>query len=303
MDELHLLRPLWLWSLVPAVLIWFGLWHLQNRVGEWKKFFDPHLLEHLLVGEKKRRFLRPIHLTLILWILCVVALAGPTWQREPSPFADDTAGLVVLLKASTTMEATDVQPSRLERSKHKLRDLLELREGASTGLIVYSGSAHLVMPLTRDDRITIAMAAELSPDLMPVDGDSLGEALDRAATLLDRAGVPGSVLVIADAVSPSQAQAVAEAAPGLPVQFLAVKPPNAPLDAGLQQAAGARGASVTEMTIDQSDVERVARKAQSDFRAAPMAGGGERWRDAGYYLLPLIALVALAWSRKGWVVT
>jgi Ca-activated chloride channel family protein len=200
------------------------------------------------------------------------------------------------------MEGTDVQPSRLERSKHKLRDLLEVREGAATGLIVYSGSAHLVMPLTRDSRITTAMAAELSPALMPVDGDALNEALERAATLLDRAGVPGSVLVVADAVAPSQTQAVAEAAPDLPVQFLAVKPPNAPLDAGLQQAADARRASVTEMTIDRSDVERLARQAQSDFRAALMAGGGERWRDAGFYLVPVIALVALAWSRKGWVV-
>ena len=303
MDELHLLRPQWLWALVPAVLIWWGFWRLQNRTAEWQRFFDPHLLEHLLVGEKTRRLLRPIHLALILWILCVIAMAGPTWQREPSPFADDTAGLVVLLKASSTMDATDVQPSRLERSKHKLRDLLKLREGASTGLIVYSGSAHLVMPLTRDDRMITAMAAELSPDLMPVDGDALGEALDLAANLLDRAGVPGSVLVLADAVSPSQASAVAAAAPDMPVQFLAIKPLNTPLDAGLQQAAGARGASVTPLTIDQSDVERVAQRAQSDFRVAPVAGGGERWRDAGFYILPLIALVALAWSRKGWVVS
>ena len=303
MDELHLLRPQWLWALVPAVLIWFGLWRLQDQTSAWKKIFDPHLLEHLVVGTKKRTLLRPIHLALILWILCAIAMAGPTWQREPSPFADDTAGLVVLLKASTTMDATDVQPSRLERSKHKLRDLLELREGASTGLIVYSGSAHLVMPLTRDDRMITAMAAELSPDLMPVDGDALGEALDLAANLLDRAGVPGSVLVLADSVSPTQASFVATAAPDMPVQFLAIKPPNAPLDAGLQQVAGARGASVTPLTIDQSDVERIAQRAQSNFRAAPVAGGGERWRDAGYYVLPLIALVALAWSRKGWVVT
>ena len=303
MDELHLLRPQWLWALVPSVLVWFGLWRLSDQTSAWKKVFDPHLLEHLVLGTKKRRLLRPIHLALCVWTLCVVAMAGPTWEREPSPFADDTAGLVVLLKASTTMKATDVQPSRLDRAKHKLRDLLELREGAATGLIVYSGSAHLVMPLTRDDRITTAMAAELGPDLMPVDGDALGEALERAAALLDRAGVPGSVLVIADVVSPSQAQIVAAVALDLPVQFLAVKPPNAPLDAGLEQAANARGASVTEMTIDQSDVERLAQKAQRDFRAAPLYSGDERWRDTGFYLLPLIALVALAWSRRGWVVT
>ncbi len=303
MDELHLLRPQWLWALVPAVLIWFGLWRLSDQTSAWKTIFDPHLLEHLIVGGKKRRLLRPIHLALLLSILCAAAMAGPTWEREPSPFADDTAGLVVLLKVSTTMQATDVQPSRLERSKHKLRDLLELREGAATGLIVYSGSAHLVMPLTRDNRITTAMAADLSPDLMPVDGDALGEALERAAALLDRAGVPGSVLVIADAVAPSQAQAATEAALDFPVQFLAVKPLNAPLDAGLRAAAKVRGASVTEMTIDQSDVERLAQKAQSDFRAAPMEGAGDRWRDAGFYLLPLIVLIAMAWSRKGWVVT
>ena len=303
MAELHLLRPLWLWSLAPALLIWWGLWRGQDHVAAWRQVIDPELLEHLLVGERQSRRMRPIHLTLLLWVVCAVALAGPSWQREPSPFADDQAGLVVLMKASTTMNGTDVQPSRLERSKHKLRDLLELRQGAATGLVVYSGSAHLVMPLTRDDRIITAMAAELGPDLMPEDGDALGEALGLAARVLDRAGVPGSVLVMADAVSPSQASAVTEAAPGLPVQFLSVRPPKAPIDAGLRQAAQQRRGTVTPLTIDQTDVERIARRAQSDFRAAPTTQGGERWRDAGYLLIPLIALLGLAWSRKGWVVS
>jgi Ca-activated chloride channel family protein len=301
--ELHFLRPLWLWSLVPAVLLWWGLWRAQNRVETWKQVIDPHLLEHLLVGENQRRRLRPIHLTLALWVLTAVAAAGPSWQREPSPFANDRAGLVVLMKASSTMEATDVQPSRLARAKHKLSDLLERRDGAATGLIVYSGSAHLVMPLTRDGRIITAMAAELSPALMPVDGDALGEALDLAATVLDRAGVPGSVLVVADAVSPSQETAVAAAAPDLPVQFLSMMPPSAPVDAGLEQAARGRGAAVVRLSIDSDDVDAISRRAQSDFRAAPMDEAGERWKDGGYLLLPLIALVALAWSRKGWVVS
>jgi Ca-activated chloride channel family protein len=120
---------------------------------------------------------------------------------------------------------------------------------------------------------------------------------------LDRAEVPGSVLVIADAVAPSQQAAVVAAAPDLPVQFLSVMPPNAPVDSGLEQAARARSASVTRLTIDTSDVDTVAGRAQSDFRAAPMDDAGERWRDAGYWLLPVIAILALAWSRKGWVIS
>ena len=80
-------------------------------------------------------------------------------------------------------------------------------------------------------------------------------------------------------------------------------PPNAPVDPGLEQAARARSASITRLSIDETDVEAIARRAQSDFRAAPMDDGGERGRDAGYWLLPLIAMLALAWSRKGWVVS
>jgi Ca-activated chloride channel family protein len=301
--DFHFLRPLWLAMLFPASLIWWGLRRRKDRVNAWKRVIDPHLLEHLIVGKEQRRALQPVNLMLVLWFMCMIALAGPTWQREPSPFADDQAGLLVLLKASGTMNATDVQPSRLERSKHKLRDLLERRQGAATGLIVYSGSAHLVLPLTRDSRIITAMAAELSPDLMPEDGDALGDALQLAAGVLDRAGIPGSALVIADAVSPSQATVVKNAAPELPVQFLSVRPPNASVDPGMQHVASALRAAVTPLTVDQADVERIAGRAQSDFRAAPIAAGGERWRDGGYFLVPLMGLVGLMWSRKGWIVS
>lgn len=139
------------------------------------------------------------------------------YSKEPSPFADDDAGLVMLLKVSSTMKATDVQPSRIARAKHKLRDLLEARKGLSTGLVVYSGSAHLLMPLTRDDRIVTAIAEDLTPELMPADGDALAEALLLAGQVLQRAGVPGSVLVMADSVAPAQADLISTATPALPV--------------------------------------------------------------------------------------
>jgi Ca-activated chloride channel family protein len=302
MSDFHLLRPFWLLSLVPALALWWVLWRRQDRVAAWASIIDPHLLEHLLVGPRHQRRVRPIQVLLVTWVLAAVALAGPTWRQEPSPFADDEAGLVVLLKVSGTMNATDVQPSRLARAKHKLRDLLERREGASTGLIVYSGSAHLVMPPTRDSRIISAMAEDLTPELMPIDGDALAEALELAAEMLQRAGVPGSALVIADVVAPSQVQAVSALELELPVQFLAVQPPSAPVDDGLERAAAALDASVVKLTVDQADAEQMARRARSEFKVAAETSGGQRWRDAGYAVLPLLALCTLMWSRKGWVV-
>ncbi len=298
---IHLLRPYWLLALIPVFIVWWSLWRKQDAGGSLRKFIDPHLLEHLLVGRGQQKRFRPIHGLLIVWLLTVVALAGPSWKTELPPFADDEAGLFVLLKVSGTMEATDLQPSRLERAKLKLRDLLALREGAATGLIVYSGSSHLVMPLTRDSRIITSMIEDLTPALMPAEGDALDDAIVLASRMLERAGVPGSLLVIADSVSPSQAKSAASLkAP--PVQFYAVKSPGARLDVGMDRAADQLGASVTQLTVDGSDVERIARRAETHLASAASEGTGERKKDSGHAMLPLIVLVALIWSRKGWVV-
>lgn len=301
MDDFHFIRPLWLLLSAPALLIAYGLWQLQDHTAEWRQVIDQHLLEHLIVGESARSRLRPIHLLLATWLICTIALAGPSWRQEASPFADDEAGLIILLKVSESMLATDVQPTRLERAKHKISDLLELRVGSSTGLIVYSGSAHLVMPLTRDDRIISTMIEDLTPDLMPEDGDALTEALQLAEQVLLKSGVPGSALVIADSVATFQADALLTTDITLPTQFLSMRPPNATVDSGLQSAASRLEAPVVRLTVDPDDVEQVVNSARTNIQSVTEGGEGTRWLDAGYMLLPLLALLALMWSRKGWL--
>ena len=102
-----------------------------------------------------------------LIVLICLALAGPTWQREPAPFADDTAALVIVVEVTPTMLAQDVQPSRLERAALKIHDLLALRRGSVTALVAYAGSAHLVLPLTQDGDLITEFAAQLDPSIMP----------------------------------------------------------------------------------------------------------------------------------------
>jgi Ca-activated chloride channel family protein len=301
MAELHFLRPWLLLSLLPALGLWWLLWRRQQAQGRWRRVIDPQLLPHLLVGESGDKGLRPIHLLLILWLLTAIALAGPSWRMTPSPF-DAGKGLVVVLKNSASMEASDVQPSRLERAKHKIGELLVLRRGDATGLIVYSGSAHLVMPLTRDERVIPEMLGELTPKLMPLEGDALALGLARGRDLLQRAGGPGSLLVIADTVSPQQVEGLAVLDLPYPVQFLAVQALGAATDPGLNKAASALGASLEPLSVDQSDVSAIARRAKTHSVQGTGPAEGSRPEDAGYLLLPLITLLALWWSRRGWLV-
>jgi Ca-activated chloride channel family protein len=301
MEAFHFMRPWWLPAALPDLILWWLIWRRQDSMALWRKLVEPHLLKHLLVGRSQKRILRPLNVLLAVWLLTVFALSGPTWQRVASPFGDEQAGLVVVLKVTESMLASDVQPTRLERAKHKLRDLLELRQGAPNGLIVYSGSAHLVMPLTKDSRIINAMAEGLAPEIMPEQGDVLSQALIMARDLLQKVGVTGSVLVMADSVTPGQIQAFTEAAPSLPVQFLAVQAGGTGLDPGLQEAAKAMNASVTRLSVDQTDIKQLTRRVKSGIQIADSAQGGQRWHDSGYALLPLIALGTLMWFRKGWV--
>jgi Ca-activated chloride channel family protein len=302
MADLHFIRPYWLISLLPALLIWYGLWRQGHSQAALRSVIDPLLLENLIVPAQKSTRIRPIYVLLLLWVLTALALSGPAWKKEPSPFTDDTAGLMVVLKVSGTMNATDVQPSRLERAKYKLKDILEQRTGAATGLVVYSGSAHIVMPLTRDSRIINTMIEDLGPDLMPVEGDALADALDISHYLFERSGAGGSILVLADSVAPSQLDELSESPYKLPLQFLSVQSESSSVDKGLERAASALDADIEKLTLDQEDVKSITNRARTEFASMKGEDSESQWLDAGYYLLPFIALLVLLWSRQGWVV-
>ena len=290
--------------LIPAAIVWWALFRKQDERTAWKGIIAPHLLDHLLVGRNRQAHVRPIHLLLAVWVFMVVSLSGPSWQKEPSPFAEDMAGMFVLLKVTPSMMAEDVPPSRLERAKQKISDLLEYRHGGATGLIAYSGSAHLVMPLTRDGRIINIMAEGLRPDTMPVKGDALKDALVLAGRLFKQSGRAGSMVVIADTISPGEVSALDQQPrqSTVPVQFLAVNALGATVDENLRNAANVLDARVRMVSVDASDVEGINRQAERDVKSAMAGQGGERWKDYGYALVPLIVAVSLVWARRGWKV-
>lgn len=305
MADFHFLRPYWFLALIPVLLLYWGYLKRQDKLARWREVIEPHLLEQLVVGEHRLGWFRPLNVLLACWVITTFAMAGPAWRQKPSPFVDDQAGLMVVLKVTESMAATDVQPSRLQRAKHKLHDLLELRQNSATGLIVYSGSAHLVMPLTKDQRIITSMAEDITPQIMPVAGDALAEAVALAERIVGTANVTGSLLIVADSVATEQVDALARSGSALPAQFLAVQSLNREPERGLQRAARKLSAPIVRLTVDGADVERINKRSTTAF--ANITGDSQErkqhnWQDAGYLLLPLIFLCMLLWFRRGWVV-
>jgi Ca-activated chloride channel family protein len=308
--DFHFLRPMWLWAVVPALALVWVSWRQRSGAG-WRRAIAPHLLSQLLTGGGSGAT-RPGPLSVLcaFWCAAIVALAGPAWERQATPFADERPALVIALHVGPTMLAQDVQPSRLERAVHKIRDLLARRGGARTALIAYAGTAHLVLPLTTDPDLITAFAAELSPQLMPRAGDAAAAAVRLGMQTLQQAGRAGTVLLVTDTVAPdtltgldagTRVDILAVAAPADPARM----PPGPPAPAldrqAMARAARLLGGEWFEITVDDSDVERLARHLE---RRVATTGLDEtlRWKDAGYYLLAPLAILVLAWFRRGWYV-
>jgi len=299
----HFLRPLWLLAL-PLLLALAWTYHRQRDPRQLLgSLIAPHLLPHLLVAaQQHRRRLQPAPLLLLLVVLSVLALAGPSWQKQPTPFASEDATLMIVLRVAESMQSGDIKPSRMERARNKIHDLLALRQGARSGLIAYAGSAHRVTPPTADARLLEQMAAALQPDVMPRDGDALSDALQLASTEIARSGGNGSILLITDSVSPAalkglDTQTGSKALP--PLQILApVASTATAAQTGVRSAAQQFDARLQIISADDSDVSTIKQHILSATSA--QLADGEQWRDDGWLLLPFIAVGLLAWAVKGW---
>lgn len=291
-EPFHFLRP-WALLLAPlAALVWWWWRRRSDPMAGWRAQVDPELLaaqtDHGASGQRRRWPL------LAAWLLATLALAGPSWRPEPSPFSEDVTPLVVLLKADPSMDTPDPEPSRIERAQLKIADLAQLRKGQPLGLIAYAGSAHLVLPPTRDTSVVGDMAKEISPSIMPDQGSRLDLAITRAAKLLDG----GTLLVVTDSavsVTPELTKAFADA--GKPdVQILAISAPDAP-SGPLEPLAKALDADLVPLSVDDQDVETIVRGAARP-PVARDAEGTEIWQDDGYLLIPLLAALALLPFRR-----
>lgn len=328
----HFERPWWLVAvpLLLALAAWLA--RRSASVQAWSALVDAPLLEALRLPEPAAASrASPWPLLALAWTLAVLALAGPTWQREPAAASTTPDGWVLVLDLSPSMLAPDAAPNRVSRARYAIEDVLRAAQGARIGLVVFSAEPYTVTPLTDDVATVRSLSGPLSPGLMPSSGDRLGPALVMARDLLERSTTRGGhVVVLTDGYTdPDEANAAAQSLRerSTPVEVLAIggtsgsasapdappSPPDTTADtqtdrnaaiepvnrALLQQLARAGGGRVFELgemaallSQLQTKVPRSA-TALSDVQA-------QRWRDAGVWLLPPLLLLVSLMARRGW---
>lgn len=176
----HWLHPFWLLALpLLAWLIW-RLWHRQQRAGRWQNLLPVAFHQVLLGGGKQRSSRLPWLALGLAWLLALLALLGPSWQRAEQVSLKRADPLVVVLQLTPSMLAADVAPNRLQQAKRKLLDLLDSRRDAQTAIVVYAGSAHTLVPLSDDLATTRNLLESLKPSIMPEPGQRADLAVAQA---------------------------------------------------------------------------------------------------------------------------
>ena len=193
-------EPAWLWL---ALFPWGLLSLRQLFTGSLSKDFAdrtllPWALAYRGLSTRHQVIWRQVLLA-FAWLMFAVALSGPrTAQTVYDDDQEHYGQLIVVMDVSRSMTADDIAPSRMQRAKLELFDLINRADQTRIALVVYAARPHMLIPLTADKHLLHFYAQQLRYGLLPTHGSDLRGALDFAARHFDSDSASKSILVISD---------------------------------------------------------------------------------------------------------
>jgi len=324
-SEFHFIRPTWLLAILPYLVIVVLM--LRNKLsrGNWSAVCDAELLPYLLQEKAVQNSRWLLTTGAIAAFLVIVALAGPSWQRVPSPVFRNDSALVVALNLSHSMDAEDIKPSRLIRARYKIADILKRRKDGQTALLVYSGAAFTVTPLTDDTETINSQLTALTTDIMPSEGNDTELVLKKAVDLFKQAGLQkGQILLITDSVDADKTKPAVTALENYSLSILGVgTAEGAPIALAQGGFLKDEHGSIVIPKLNASDLAKLAQQGHGIYQSIsaddsdilallsaleqPVQQQGkenknlllDQWEDQGPWLLLLVLPLAALSFRKG----
>jgi len=182
--KLFRIEFLFLVWIIPLLMLvyWYGM---KRRRGILLDFSTARSLE--IIAPRTTTRLRTAKacmlLLAILWL--ILAMTGPKYGYSWQEIERKGIDIIIALDCSKSMLAQDIKPTRLDRAKREVYDLLTMLKGDRVGLVAFAGTAFLQCPLTLDyDAYNLFLNA-LTPDFLPVGGTNLSAAIYTAISGFD----------------------------------------------------------------------------------------------------------------------
>jgi Ca-activated chloride channel family protein len=296
------LRPEWFLALPAALALAWGWWRARSGTGPWRRVVDPALLAELAGREPAAGSRLALGLGAVVLVLVCTALAGPAWRTLPVALHRDAGARLVVLDLSPSMDAVDVAPTRLERARAAVADLLQDAPGAQLGLVVFGADAFSVAPLSADPAVLVHLLAGVATGIVPRLGSRPDLGLALARNLLAESGAAGGeVILVGDSGGDARALAAARAlaGAGFPLSVLAVGTPyGGPVRVAERAFARNEAGEVIVARPEFEALERLASAGGGRFQLLPAAGATPRFARATQSLRAARAAPADATSAR-----
>ncbi|HPI20970.1 MAG TPA: VWA domain-containing protein [Candidatus Kapabacteria bacterium] len=174
--------------LLFAVIIFVALYIFVriSRTRKLKKYGNISLVSQLASETSiAKRNIKFIIISLAFAII-IFGLANPQLGTKLVEAKREGIDLMIALDLSNSMKAEDIAPSRLERAKLSISNLIDNLQGDRIGLIVFAGDAYLQLPMTADYSAAKLFLSSIDYDIMPVQGTAIGKAIDLATESLSK---------------------------------------------------------------------------------------------------------------------
>lgn len=180
LQNFHFLRPWILLFLVLPLGFYFKNIRLEGKISSWENVCDRNLLDFLLVRKGRHKKISLKKFFYVGLLSCIIGAAGPAWKKVEVPtFTIENPSMFVLSLAQD-MQLTDITPSRLDRAKFMISDIANHFPDGQFGLEVYSQEPYVISPITDDVKIIKSLLPQVTPDIVPDQGDRLDRAIDLA---------------------------------------------------------------------------------------------------------------------------
>ena len=190
-------NPIFFWLLLVIPLLVFVRYaHIQHRKKKLRRFGDMNLLNEMMEDVSRYRPSVKFWLLMAVLVLLIIMLARPQMGSKISREKRQGIEVIIAMDISNSMLAKDVVPSRLEKSKLLVENLVDHFTNDKVGLIVYAGDAFIQLPITSDYVSAKMFLQNITPSLIATQGTDIGEAIRLAMNSFTQDEKAGKAIVV-----------------------------------------------------------------------------------------------------------